>query len=750
MMKIFFLFLYALVIVIMGAATIIEKYNGTDFVSQHIYTSWWFIALWAVLGVLSGVALVKNKRKNIVIMALHASFLVILLGAFVTHCFAQKGVIYLEKGKPTNVFESVNNHQEQQKCVLPFYITLNKFETSFHEGTDSENDYTSYITITDNDKTQSVQVSMNHIAQYKGVRLYQTGYSEVSNVCALTVNSDPYGIAITYVGYGILFVSLIAMLVRRNGMFRALLRNPLLKKNLFVLFLLLCPTLSLSTKAQNTIPKDCAKQLGEVLVLYNGRICPLQTLALDLTKKVYGARSYHDLTAEQVLAGLIFYDEKWRGEPFIHVKKQEIRTKFFLPEYCTMNEFFNYDQGGYILGPYLQPDDGTRKDALHQQINDVDEKIMLVMQVRQGNLLKVFPVAMNGKIKWFSPTEELPKSLSPNIKEYISQAFDLLFQYTKESNWGAFRHELNKMMAFQRTQAARVLPTDTAIEAEKIYNMVPFATILFMVNLTLGLCALVLLIVRLTKNYSLKELPRGFKVVDSVLSVLLFVSFVALTLCLTLRWIVSGTVPMSNGYETMLIVAWFVMLVALITYRKVNIVKMFAFLLSGFFLLVSHIAQMDPQITHVMPVLNSPLLAIHVSIVMMGYALLAFTFVCSLTSLVLYLLHRKSTDVQQQNIKALQMLSMLFLLPALVALCYGIFIGAIWANISWGQYWSWDPKETWALITLMVYAVPVHFFYSKNQHAPLFYHIYMLLAFSTVLMTYFGVNYFLGGMHSYA
>ena len=96
MMKIFFLFLYALVIVIMGAATIIEKYNGTDFVSQHIYTSWWFIALWAVLGVLSGVALLKNKRKNIVIMALHASFLVILLGAFVTHCFAQKGVIYFE------------------------------------------------------------------------------------------------------------------------------------------------------------------------------------------------------------------------------------------------------------------------------------------------------------------------------------------------------------------------------------------------------------------------------------------------------------------------------------------------------------------------------------------------------------------------------------------------------------------------------------------------------------------------------
>ena len=169
--------------------------------------------------------------------------------------------------------------------------------------------------------------------------------------------------------------------------------------------------------------------------------------------------------------------------------------------------------------------------------------------------------------------------------------------------------------------------------------------------------------------------------VDSALSVLLFLSFLALTLCLTLRWIVSGTVPMSNGYETMLIVAWFVMLVALITYRKVNIVKMFAFLLSGFFLLVSHIAQMDPQITHVMPVLNSPLLAIHVSIVMMGYALLAFTFVCSLTSLVLYLLHRKSTDVQQQNIKALQNV-----VDAISFACIG---GAL----LWHFYWSYMGKH---------------------------------------------------------
>jgi ABC-type transport system involved in cytochrome c biogenesis permease subunit len=203
---------------------------------------------------------------------------------------------------------------------------------------------------------------------------------------------------------------------------------------------------------------------------------------------------------------------------------------------------------------------------------------------------------------------------------------------------------------------------------------------------------------------------------------------------------------MSNGYETMLLMAWFIQLITLLLYHRFRILLTFGFLLSGFFLLVSHISQMDPQIGRLMPVLNSPLLTIHVSIIMMSFALLSLTFFCGLTALGLRLF-KKGGD---ETIAALGMLSRVFLYPALTTLGLGIFIGAIWANISWGTYWSWDPKEVWALITFMVYAVVVHTQSLPVFRKPMAYHIYVTLAFLTILMTYFGVNYILGGMHSYA
>lgn len=249
---------------------------------------------------------------------------------------------------------------------------------------------------------------------------------------------------------------------------------------------------------------------------------------------------------------------------------------------------------------------------------------------------------------------------------------------------------------------------------------------------------------------------------------LLIISFVALSTCLILRWIISGTIPMSNGYETMLLMAWLVMLFSMVTYSHFRISVTFGFLLSGFFLLVSHIGQMDPQITHIMPVLASPLLSIHVSVIMMGFAMLSMTFICGITAIAIYIvnrIHAGNTDVTDNGMKSsshniaatpdspiasLRIMSMLFLYPALAALGFGIFIGAIWANISWGNYWSWDPKEVWALITFMIYAIAVHKQSVPAMRSNIRYHIFISMAFLTILMTYFGVNYFLGGMHSYA
>ena len=454
---------------------------------------------------------------------------------------------------------------------------------------------------------------------------------------------------------------------------------------------------------------------------------------------------------EQVLTGWIFWGESWSNEPFITLPKSNIRDALFLKKHAALNDFFNQGADGYLLGRYLQAFNAGRKDALHQQIADADEKITLIMNLRRGTSLQLFPVAEGGKTTWYSPTDDLPATIPEPDRRALSQIFNLLYEYALASDWAAMNTVLDRLMRYQSTHAAGVLPTDTQLRAERLYNNVPFATILFMLNLGFGLIALAHLMARITgfcERGAGRRLHRFLSIAEPAV---LFGSFAALTLCEILRWIIARKIPLANGYETMLLIAWFVMLLSLATFRRFGIMLLFGFLLSGFFLLVSHISQMDPQITPVMPVLNSPLLTIHVSIIMLSYALLSFTFLCALMAFILKAVGRvRRSSALAMRIEALRALSLLCLYPALTTLGIGIFVGAIWANISWGSYWSWDPKETWALITFMVYGVAAHPGSIGMFKRAWAYHLYMLLAFATVLMTYFGVNCFLGGMHSYA
>lgn len=494
------------------------------------------------------------------------------------------------------------------------------------------------------------------------------------------------------------------------------------------------------------LPKATAEKFGELNILYNDRICPVQTYALDFCKKIYGARSYKGLTAEQVLTGWIFYGDEWASEPFIKVKSGELKTAMNLPDYCSINQFFNKEMGGYIIGQYVQEYYNGAQDKFHQQAADIDGKIQLIMDLRRGVSLKVLPYTFPKNVRatkenpfikagtttWFSPSDRLPKAVEHQHALYITNVFSLLYGDVKAGNTERVNIFFDKMKKYQQVSGGNSLPSSEQYRAERILNGFPFATILFMVNLTLGFIALLYTIYRITRQRSLKAF-------DIALPALLGVSFLALTFGLALRWIVSGNVPMSNGYESMLTVAWFVMLISFVMQYRIRLVMVFGFLLSGFFLLVSHINQMDPAIGQMMPVLNSPLLSIHVSIIMMSYALLSLTFLCGVMGIFL-----------RSHGEELQALSRVFLYPALATMGFGIFIGAIWANVSWGNYWSWDSKETWALITFMIYAVVVHTQSLPLFRKPLAYHVYMTLAFLSIVMTYFGVNYFLTGMHSYA
>ena len=648
--------LYVLVIVCMASATVVEKYSGTDFVRSNVYGAWWFSLLWAVLTAAGVVYFLRHRCKSWSGIALHLSLVVILAGAFVTHVSSERGTVHLRQGAYISTCVMYDRHNQPYDAQMPFQMRLDRFDVQYHEGTDAAEDYVSQFTIIDHGKQYSGKVSMNRIFRYGAMRFYQSSYDNDMLGASISFNSDPIGIPLTYTGYALLFFSLVYMLFDPHGAYRKLLRLSHLKKELMMMALLFA--LGSGSAQAHVLPKESADRFGRLMVLHNSRICPLQTLAIDFTKNLYGAASYNGYTPEQVLTGWMFYADDWMQEPMLRLKGAEMRDRLQLPEYVPVSQFFNSAMGGYTLGPYVQEYYGGNHDAFHSQVAAIDNKIQLIMELRSGSLLKLFPYTNKGKTTWFAPTDDLPNAMDREHQQFVRSICLLLGDCALTSDYTQMDAVVGKMLKYQQKNGGASMPSDRRVAAERIYNRIPFATILFMLCLAMGIISFLYAIIRMCRE--------------------------------------------DNGANNV-----------------------------G---------------TDADPVLNSPLLSVHVSIIMMGFAMLSFTFISGLTALLLRLVNRTA----QPKMIQLQQLSLVFLYPALAALGIGIFIGAIWANISWGEYWGWDPKEVWALITFMIYAIPLHARSVAQLRRPTAFHLFMTLAFMTLVMTYFGVNYFLGGMHSYA
>lgn len=747
--------IYVALIIAMGAATIIEKYRGTPFVMSSIYGSWWFSALWAMLVAFGVAYIVRCRMRRWSLILLHASFVVILLGAFLTHVTSFRGAIHLREGAPSSdyvVYPEGDGYMKTE--LLPYVLRLDSFEVKHHEGTSAPADYLSHLSVITAEDTLHTVVSMNNILSFRGMRYYQSSYDDDLHGSILSINSDPYGMPVTYVGYALLFLSLVMMLADKRGTFRGLLRSDAIRRGALLLCISLSPLgfpLSATTaSASTTFPEHTAEHFGRMYVLYNDRVCPLQTYAYDFTKKIHGRASYRGCSPEQVLAGFIFWGDEWQKEKIIKVKSNALRKHLSLPAYVSVNELF--PKGRYLLQTLIEEYYQGSNDALHKDAAKLDDKVALIVSLRQGEPLRLFPLRVGGRLQWLAPNQPCPEGVTASDSLFMQRVVNMMYANAVRGDNSMVNLSIDRVIQHQALSASTSLPSPLQVRAERLYNRIPFATILFMANLTIGFLSLFFFLWQMSRRKNQREQTSGRNISSwlfAILFSLLIVSFLSLTMALSLRWIVSGTIPMSNGYETMLSVAWFVLLLSLLTCWRVRITLTFGFILSGFFLLVSHINQMDPAIGQLMPVLNSPLLSVHVSIIMMAYAMLSLTFIIAITYFLLRVMRRG--DEQFHEIRHhLSTLSLLFLYPAIVLLSAGIFVGAIWANVSWGQYWGWDPKETWALITLMVYALPLHRRSLQWLSRPSIYHLYMLLAFLTVLMTYFGVNYFLGGMHSYA
>lgn len=725
------------IILILITATIVESSKGTAFVRQHIYTSAWFVVLWAALAVAAAVYIVLRKNKiNICtsVLLVHASFLVILLGAFTSWTMAESGTIHLRQNETTSTMKD----EEGKTKELGFEVSLKNFNVVNYPGTDAPMDYVTMLTA----NTQEIKVSMNNIGSFNGYRFIQSGYDSDMQGTTLGVYHDPWGIGITYTGYALLFISLIATMASKKTRMHHLYRKALSlqgAKAWAVTALLAVSSFATSANAQEMvkIDGDIADDFGKICVLYNSRITPINTVATSFVTKLCGKPTWDGLSSNQVFAGWIFDVPYWETVKMIEIKEKKAQELLGINgKWASFDDFWD-SYNNYKLDAPLKKayKDGDTK--LQKQLRDADEKFNIIRMLYGGEMLKMFPyTGKQGHMQWFAPGQPLG-NLKLDEKElvFIKKSMDYLAESIITGDKARAEEIAKKIYSYQHVRGKVVVPTKFRIYTETFYNKTNAQRLPVMLYLTLSLLLAIVSTLSLDNGKQKKT-----RLVSSVLT---WVMLIHTTLLLALRWYVSGHLPMSNGYETMQFMAWATLIVTLVMQKRFLPVKQFGPLLSSFALLVAMITDGNPQITQLMPVLQSPLLSVHVMVIMFSYALFGLTALIGLQGLIAH--HRKQEEKEQQ----LAALSQFLLYPAVALIAIGIFIGAIWANVSWGRYWSWDSKETWALITMLIYSVPLHAdikWLRKAQHM----HIYMLLAFLSVLMTYFGVNYFLSGMHSYA
>ena len=738
--------LLGILLLILTIATILEKIYGTDFVNEYIYSSVPFVILWGVTAITSLLYIIKSKlHRQPVIFLLHLSLLFILAGAFTTWIYGEQGTMRVRQGEQQTSFTDSKGISHQ----LPFSITLNQFEIIYYKGTLAPMDFISHISVADKDCHRQIQgkVSMNHIFSYQHYRFYQSGYSEDNEGSVFSVSHDPYGIGITYAGYTLLLLSTVFFFFSPQSRFRQLLKSPLLHRSLTVILLLFAFSLNSNfLKANSTspkvLPREVAEHFGDLYILYNNRICPLQTFARDFTIKLYGSSSYKGLTPEEVLTGWLFYYDSWKNEPIIRIKSNEARKLLEIEgNYARLKDYIS-TINEYKLEKMMNHIRSGEQVTDKRGIEEADEKFNIINLVCTGAMMKIFPCRnIAGKtLEWYSQSDQLPQDMDNDKWVFIRKSMSYVNEMIVMKKYNDACLLLEKIKKYQQKECDGLLPADNKFKAEKIYNQFDYSKSVAMACICIGLICFIYYC------HCMASQKRTSRKAIIILNILLWIVFTYLSAAICLRGYVSNHLPLSNGFETMQFMAWCTLLLTFLLQRKFAMLLPFGFLLCGLTLMVSMLGESKPQITQLMPVLQSPLLSIHVVVIMIAYSLLAFIMLNGVTAVIL---HQSQKECKEQ-IERLQIISQIILYPAIFLLAIGIFIGAVWANVSWGRYWGWDPKEVWALITMLVYALALHPRSLPWFHRTMFFHVFCITAFITVLITYFGVNFLLGGMHSYA
>lgn len=661
----------------------------------------------------------------------------------------------------------------------PFKIKLNDFVAAKYPGTEkSYSSFESKVTVEDTEqKTKfDARIFMNNILDYRGYRFFQASFDPDEKGTVLSVNHDSWGTLITYIGYTLLYIGLMGILFIRGSRFGELKRKlEKIKEKKSVLTILALffgfgmmaqqhtahqPQMPSAKQIDSLILKhkvseEHAAKFGRLIVQdQGGRMKPVNTFSSELLRKVSKSDTYKDMNSDQVFLSMTQFPQVWYNVPIIFVKKDNDSIHNLIgaekgAKYVSLMSFFD-DRGNYKLSPYL---DAAYKAPVPNQFQkdfiETDKKVNLLYSALSGQILKVFPIPFDKNNKWVSHLELNETGLtgidSLFTKNVLPLYLSSLDEVPTKKDYKAADTFLDGLIKFQKKYGKEIYPSEEKINSEVLYNKYDIFKKLYAWYMIAGVLMFMFVIIKIFNSG---------KVINALVKVchgFIGLFFVLHTIGLIARWYISGHAPWSDAYESMIYVGWATMFFGLAFGRKSELTVASTAFVAAMILMIAHWNWMDPAIANLQPVLNSYWLMIHVAVIVASYGPFTLGMILGIVSLLLILLtNEKNKKKMELNIKEITIINEMALTVGLVMLTIGNFLGGQWANESWGRYWGWDPKETWALVSIMVYAFVIHMRFVPALRGKWIYNLVSVFAFYSILMTYFGVNFYLSGLHSYA
>ncbi|CAM1347984.1 cytochrome c biogenesis protein CcsA [Tenacibaculum insulae] len=665
-----------------------------------------------------------------------------------------------------------------KKRQTPFNVKLNDFQLEKYPGSESAAAYASEITVIDREETFDFRIFMNNILDYRGYKLFQSSYKidGEHEQTHLSVNHDFWGTWITYIGYFLLFFGLICILFIKNTRFddlkKSLNKIKVKKAKLSVIVLLLSLNAigqehevhqpeqlseiqidSILTSNKATL-KHSEKFSSIIIQDVGGRMKPAHTLASELVRKVAHANSFKGMNPTQVLLSITEMPMLWLNVPFIYLEKGNTQIRELLglskdAKYARFIDFYDAKGTSKIGKLVAEAKKKNIQSKFETDIIKIEQRVWLLSQTLGGGMLRIYPIPNDDNNKWVSQPETLEAGFKGTDSVFVRQSLPVylqLLQVSKKSgNYTETDKVLDGIKKFQKKFGEKVYPSEDQIELEIAYNKFDVFNRLIKYY---GLSSILLIIFLIAQIFSTK---KWINYVAKGLIALIIVFFMMHTFGLLSRWYISGNAPWSNAYESIVFVAWATMLFGLILGKKSTLTVAAATFITAITLFFASQNWLDPEIANLQPVLNSWWLKVHVSIIVASYGPFSLGMILGIFSLFLMIFtNSKNKKKMDLHIKELTIINEMSLTVGIVMLTIGTFLGGMWANESWGRYWGWDPKETWALISIMIYGFVLHMRLIPGLRGRYTFNLWSVIAFASIMMTYFGVNFYLSGLHSYA